>query len=120
MKLKKKPRRATLLIAMLPSAAVALLARLLLGWPLLAGWLVALNTATLIVWAVDKFQARRGGFRVPELTLHVLALIGASPASLMAMLTLRHKTQKTHFYVLYLIFLLIQAAILFQWWNTLM
>ncbi len=120
MKLKKKPRRATLLLVVLPSAAVALLAHFILGWPLMAGWLIALNAATLVVWTADKIQARRGRFRVPEVTLHVLALIGASPAALAAMLMLRHKTQKTHFFVLYLIFLLIQAAILFQWWNTLM
>jgi uncharacterized membrane protein YsdA (DUF1294 family) len=52
---------------------------------------------TFLVYAWDKSAARRGAWRVPESTLHVLALLGGWPGALLAQRVLRHKTRKQPF-----------------------
>ena len=37
-------------------------------------WLIAWSIATFVAYAVDKTQARRGGWRIPEIVLHGLAV----------------------------------------------
>ena len=70
--------------------------------------LLAANLVAYLMWAWDKRQAKREGFRVPEWTLHLMALFGATPASLIAMQTLRHKTQKKAFTLGYSVLLCAQ------------
>lgn len=84
------------------------------GDPLVT-WLVASNVATFLLWGYDKSRSRRGGRRVPEATLHVMALAGATPASFLAMWTFRHKTLKPRFKVLYAIFLAVQVWAFIAW-----
>ena len=72
------------------------------GWywlplPALSAWLIAANLVAYAIWAWDKRAARKGMHRVPEWTLHLMALGGATPASLIAMQALRHKTQERKF-----------------------
>ena len=52
---------------------------------------------TFISYAYDKFKAQRNGWRTPENTLHVLALLGGWPGAAIAQQTLRHKSQKQKF-----------------------
>ena len=56
------------------------------------GWFIGINLGTYPTWWVDKRQAKRDGFRVPEWTLHLLSMVGGGPAAVVAMRTLRHKT----------------------------
>lgn len=67
------------------------------GAPWLGSWLWMVNLAALAAFALDKAQAQRDGRRVPELVLHALALVGGSPAALVAMRAFRHKTRKVSF-----------------------
>lgn len=60
-----------------------------------------LSLVTALVYAVDKSSAGRGGWRVPENTLHMLALVGGWPGALLAQEALRHKTAKPAFIVLF-------------------
>ena len=68
--------------------------RLILVLGLICG---LMSVWTCGVYALDKNAARRGKPRVPEHTLHLLALLGGWPGALMAQQRLRHKTRKTGF-----------------------
>jgi len=61
------------------------------------GLYLGLSLATFVVYAVDKRAARTGRQRVPENTLHVLALAGGWPGAIVAQQALRHKTAKRSF-----------------------
>jgi uncharacterized membrane protein YsdA (DUF1294 family) len=68
------------------------------------------------LWALgacihDKSQARKGGQRVRERTLLLLALLGGSPGLVLGMLMVRHKTKKASFLGRLVLILLVQAAL---------
>jgi uncharacterized membrane protein YsdA (DUF1294 family) len=58
---------------------------------------IALNIALFILYAIDKLFAKIGFIRVPESLLHLLTLLGATPAALLGQKLLRHKTIKERF-----------------------
>lgn len=60
-------------------------------------WLVIINIITFAVFGIDKKKAIDGKFRVSELTLFVLSLLGGSLGGLIAMHTFYHKTRKWYF-----------------------
>lgn len=64
---------------------------------LLALWLLAVNLAAFSLMGWDKRQARRGGWRVPEKTLFLSALLGGSPGAILGMQLFRHKTKHWYF-----------------------
>jgi uncharacterized membrane protein YsdA (DUF1294 family)/cold shock CspA family protein len=70
-----------------------------LSWP--AAWLVVINVVTFAVYGWDKHQARVAGFRIPEMTLHALALIGGSPGALAGQRFFHHKTRKKVFQLIF-------------------
>ena len=63
----------------------------------LAVWLIAINLVTFAVYGADKRRARRGAWRVPEKTLFLLPLLGASVGALLGMRVFRHKTKHWYF-----------------------
>lgn len=75
------------------------LAGLLNGMLLLLIGLV--NLITYWMYAQDKEAAQQGNRRVPENTLHILAVLGGWPAAWLAQQKLRHKTQKQPFLNVY-------------------
>ncbi|MCV2369231.1 cold shock and DUF1294 domain-containing protein [Roseateles oligotrophus] len=69
-------------------------------WPLppaLWGAYMAMSLATFIVYAGDKRAAAKAQERVPERTLHGLALACGWPGALLAQQLLRHKSSKPAF-----------------------
>ena len=52
---------------------------------ILAIYLVAINAAAFVVMAVDKYRAQHQQWRVREFTLMLLALLGGSLGTLLAM-----------------------------------
>jgi len=104
-------RRATIGWLIAAAAATALLAFWAkLAW--VASWAIGVNAVTLIAFALDKFAATQGMWRIPELALHTLALVGGSPAALIAQQLLRHKTAKRSFQLVFYAILILQVALL--------
>lgn len=87
------------------SISLALVALAGLGVTVLAGLLPmmvliavsAISIITFLVYWWDKSAARKGSWRTPETTLHILSLCGGWPGALIAQQVLRHKTQKQPF-----------------------
>lgn len=69
-------------------------------------WLVLViySAASLLpffAYAWDKSSARRGNWRTPESTLHLMALVGGWPGALSAQRLLRHKSSKKEFLLIF-------------------
>ena len=60
-------------------------------------YFVAVNLASAVAFAWDKYCAVKGQWRVSESTLLAIAAIGGSIGAIVAMRLLRHKTQKEPF-----------------------
>lgn len=60
-------------------------------------WLIVINIITFAVFGIDKKKAIDGKFRIKELTLFVLSLLGGSLGGFIAMHTFHHKTRKWYF-----------------------
>ena len=100
----------------IPSGSSKSITRLFLilmaiGFIAVVGWSVSANNMpiqilylylvasgfTFLVYAKDKWAARRARWRTKESTLHTLALIGGWPGAVIAQQLLRHKSRKDAF-----------------------
>jgi uncharacterized membrane protein YsdA (DUF1294 family) len=114
---RSNPFRITMIVAGALALGVALMLRfgLALGWPW--AFLGAINVVTFAVYFYDKSVAGGTATRVPEAALHLLAVVGGSPAALAAQQLLRHKTAKRSFQVMYWCIVGGQVALLLLvWW----
>jgi uncharacterized membrane protein YsdA (DUF1294 family) len=71
-----------------------------LKWVIAVWWAISyliLSLFSVLIYAIDKSAARAGRQRIPENTLHVLALLGGWPGALLAQQWLRHKSSKLSF-----------------------
>jgi uncharacterized membrane protein YsdA (DUF1294 family) len=82
-------------------AAVFGLVLALKGFPALPAALVGLNLATILGYGCDKHQARVGGWRLPEMSLHVLAAIGGTPGAFIGQRLFHHKTRDRKFQIIF-------------------
>lgn len=92
--------RGGFIAALLFLPAVAVWRQGINGWlALVYGLMLSLFTYGLY-WH-DKRRAQSEGWRVPESTLHVLAMAGGWPGAYFAQRQLRHKTAKKWFQVVF-------------------
>ena len=92
-------------------AGFVLMCQLLWGLPHAAwGAYSAMSMATFITYALDKRAATRGEWRVPEATLHGLALACGWPGALLAQRLLRHKSVKPSFRRIYWLTVAVNVA----------
>jgi uncharacterized membrane protein YsdA (DUF1294 family) len=102
----------TLFLAVI--CGLAALGRLPSGIP--AAYLAA-SAAAAIAYGNDKSAAQSGAWRVPERTLHVLALMGGWPGALVAQRVFRHKSQKPSFrFAFWVTVTLNCGALVLFWW----
>jgi len=64
---------------------------------LLASVYAALSGVLFALYGWDKRASQRGEWRIPEWTLHLLALAGGWPGAIVAQQVFRHKTRKQPF-----------------------
>jgi len=60
-------------------------------------YLLLINLALFLTMGADKLKAKRGGGRVSEATLFLLALLGGSVGGVVGMYLFRHKTKHLSF-----------------------
>ena len=63
-------------------------------------YLVIINILCFIIMGYDKYQAIHKKWRIPEITLLSLAIIGGGIGSLLGMIFFHHKTKKIKFMIL--------------------
>ena len=80
-------------------AMTIILAGLLKVWGIATLWayLLSVNLVSFGFFGWDKFQAKRGENRIPELTLHGIALIGGTLGGIAGQQCFRHKRVKPTF-----------------------
>jgi len=112
---KRQPKKTFFWIA----AALVAGASVLLAWlglPILYAYLVGINAVTVLLYGYDKRQAIVGGGRVPEVILHLAALVAGSPGALLAQILFRHKTRKFKFRLVFLGIIALQCLAAFGYW----
>jgi len=82
-----------------------------------AGGYLLLSIITFCVYAIDKSASQSKRWRTKENTLHLLSLVGGWPGALLAQTTLRHKSRKHSFQVVYLLTMLMNISA-FIWCHT--
>ena len=79
--------------------------------------LIGMSFIAFVFYGYDKRQAIRNRLRVPEVILHMLALLGGTPGAFLGQLVFRHKTKKLRFRIVFLAIVLLQAGIGFCYWR---
>ena len=77
--------------------------------------IVAMNLVTFVLFAVDKFQAKRKGRRVPESTLLLSSFLLGSFGAFLSMYAFRHKTQKLKFTISVPVMMVLQVALIIMY-----
>ena len=81
------------------------------------GAVLVVNVLTFISFALDKWKARRGAWRIPEAQLLVLSACTGAPAGWLAMTLFRHKTIKLSFRVKMVLATLVNVVWIWLWWR---
>ena len=85
---------------------------------IILSYFLAINLTTLVLYLYDKIiSGSKKLTRVPELVLHILALLGGSPTALISQKIFHHKTSKKKFQIIYWLIVLAQVAISLWWIN---
>lgn len=110
------------LAGMLLALTAALVLEGMFGLDLIWTWLIAINAIAFIFYRVDKLNATWVGengqrseqhLRVPEWALLLLALVGGSPASMLAVIIPpRHKSRDDWFLFRFFLVLAVQVVAL--------
>jgi uncharacterized membrane protein YsdA (DUF1294 family)/cold shock CspA family protein len=108
-----------------PAILFALLFLCIVGVSVIAGRVpviigiayATLSLVSFVAYALDKSAAQRGAWRTSEGTLQVLGLIGGWPGALIAQQTLRHKSKKSSFRIVFWTTVLMNCAAL-MWLHT--
>ena len=64
---------------------------------LLIYYLIGINAVTFLIYSFDKLKAKKGKWRIPELTLILLAIAGGSIGAWLGMKVWHHKTMHKKF-----------------------
>ena len=60
-------------------------------------YLIGVNLLTFIAYGIDKYKAKHKHWRISEASLLLLAILGGSPAAMLAMYLFHHKTRHKKF-----------------------
>jgi uncharacterized membrane protein YsdA (DUF1294 family) len=75
-----------------------------------------MSTVAFAAHWVDKRRARRGDWRIPEATLHLIELLGGWPGAVIAQRVLRHKSRKGSYRVVLWAIVMAHTAGWLWWW----
>lgn len=106
------PRNRRALVGSLAAGLVLfLVAWLLLHWSPLLAWLAGWTPVAFAAYGIDKRAGIRGDWRIPEIVLHALALIGGVIGAWAGRLAFHHKTRKPVFLIVLVLASVLWAVI---------
>lgn len=73
----------------------------------LPAYLIFINVISVLVFSLDKLNAKNNKRRVPEKILHFLELIGGVFGIIVTMYLIHHKSSKWQYYIITYIILLV-------------
>lgn len=87
---------------------------------LLLFYFLAINLLTIVFYGIDKAKAKHNHWRIPEAALLWLAVLGGSPAAILAMRLFHHKTlhKKFRYGVPAILIIQIALAAICYWYTT--
>lgn len=80
-------------------------------------YLAAINLLTLGFYGRDKHCAVKNKYRIPESTLHMLAVAGGTFGAQLGQIIFRHKTRKIKFKIIFVMIVLIHAGLILLWYR---
>ncbi len=104
---------AILLLAVLLVSPTLTVAKLRINPPVAVAYALLVNGMTYFVYASDKQRARQGDWRIPEVVLHSLELIGGWPGAFVAQRRLRHKCVKISYQIVFWIIVAVHQYVAF-------
>jgi len=75
------------------------------------GIVLVMSVASFAAYGLDKRRAGNGSRRIPEQTLHILALLGGWPGALLGQRQFRHKTKKLSFLIVFWCVVVLHVAV---------
>jgi uncharacterized membrane protein YsdA (DUF1294 family) len=106
------PRHRPALYGSAIGGIVAFVVLWLVGLSPLLAWMVGWSLPAFAAYGIDKRQASTGGWRIPEVVLHGLALIGGVVGAWAGRAVFRHKTQKPVFLAVLVVASVLWAGII--------
>ena len=76
------------------------------------GLVFVMSVVCFTAYGLDKKWAANGSRRIPEQTLHILALLGGWPGALVGQRQFRHKTNKLTFLIVFWCVVMLHVAII--------
>ena len=105
------PRNRPALLGAVIAGIAAFVALWWLGLPAPLAWVAGWTLPAFAMYGIDKRQAQRAGWRVPEAVLHGLALVGGVIGAWAGRAVFHHKTSKPIFTVVLTAASILWAAI---------
>lgn len=108
-----------LVVSLILIAGASSLLHFKLDAPWVPGVFIGINAATFLLYGYDKFVAGGRSLRVPEAILHLLAVVGGTPAAFLGQIVFRHKTRKESFQCSFWLIAILQVLLIVGWvWFT--
>lgn len=86
---------------------------------MLISYIVAINTITLFLFWIDKINARKSSWRVPERQLFMFGLLGGGVGGIVGMRLFKHKTKQPRFTVGMPLIMLFNFGVYYFFWFIL-
>ena len=107
-----------ILSVILTGVAYALLFETFTAWHPYLIWLVAINAATLVMYAIDSWMGRRDKVDPPEMLMHLLSIVGGFVGAWLARVIFRYRVDLRDRPWLYLVLVLStigHGVLVYQW-----
>ena len=80
--------------------------------------IIILNLYTFLAYGKDKLAAKRGSWRIPEIQLHTLELLGGTIGAFLGQKIFHHKNKKKSFMAVFFFNVFVQIVLIVYILNT--